>query len=92
MPRPTLENPMPAMYWPRAIPSRPSCVLATAPRRDLEMISMAFMWNMSVISQAAFVVYPSMAWVRASIPVEAVSPLGMEDIISGSTMATMGMS
>ena len=26
MPRPTLEKPMPAMYWPRAMPSRPSGV------------------------------------------------------------------
>ena len=33
-----------------------------------------------------------MAWVRASMPVEAVRPLGMEAIMSGSTMATMGMS
>ena len=32
MPRPTLEKPMPAMYWPRAIPSRPSGVFCTAPR------------------------------------------------------------
>ena len=53
---------------------------------------MAFKWNMSVISQAPLVIYPSMAWVRASIPVEAVSPLGMEDIISGSMTATTGIS
>ena len=56
------------------------------------MISMAFRWNISVISHAAFVVYPSIACVRASMPVAAVSPLGMEDMISGSTTATTGMS
>ena len=33
-----------------------------------------------------------MAWVSASIPVAAVRPLGMEDIISGSTTAISGMS
>ena len=33
-----------------------------------------------------------MAWVSASIPVEAVRPAGIELIISGSTMATIGMS
>ena len=32
------------------------------------------------------------AWVRASIPVAAVRPLGMEAIISGSTTAISGMS
>ena len=41
------------------------------------MISMAFRWNISVISHAAFVVYPSIACVRASIPVEAVPALIM---------------
>jgi len=56
------------------------------------MISIALIWNISVISQAAFVVYPSIACVRASIPVEAVSPFGIEDIISGSTTAITGMS
>ena len=54
-PRPTLEKPMPAMYWPRAMPSRPSGVFSTAPRRDLAMISMAFRWNMSESSQAPLV-------------------------------------
>lgn len=35
---------------------------------------------------------PAIACVRASIPVEAVSPFGMEDIISGSTIAMTGIS
>ena len=56
------------------------------------MISMAFRWNISESSQAALVMYPSMAWVSASIPVAAVSPLGMLDIMSGSTTATTGIS
>ena len=33
-----------------------------------------------------------MAWVSASMPVAAVRPLGMVDIMSGSTTATSGMS
>ena len=42
IPRPTLENPIPAMCCPSAIPSRPSFLLSTASRRDLEIISIAF--------------------------------------------------
>ena len=56
------------------------------------MISMAFKWNISVISQAAFVIYPSIACVKASIPVAAVKPAGIEDIISESTIAMTGIS
>ena len=70
----------------------PSGVFATAPRREREIISIAFKWNISVISQAPLVIYPSIAWVRASIPVEAVRPFGMLDIISGSMTATTGIS
>ena len=92
MPRPTLLKPMPATYWPSAMPSKPSASPATAARRDLAMISIALRWNMSVISQAPLVMKPSMAWVSASMPVAAVRPLGMEDIMSGSTTATSGMS
>ena len=55
MPRPTLEKPIPAMYWPSAMPSLPSGVLATAPRRFFEMISMAFKWNISLIAHAPLV-------------------------------------
>ena len=43
-------------------------------------------------THAAFVVYPSIACVRASIPVEAVNPFGIEAIISGSTTAMIGIS
>ena len=92
MPRPTFEKPMPAMYWPSAMPSRPSSVPATAPRSVLAMISIALRWNMSVISHAPFVVKPSMAWVNASMPVAAVRPLGIVAIMSGSITATSGMS
>ena len=56
------------------------------------MISIALRWNMSVIFQAALVMKPSMAWVRASMPVAAVRPLGMVDIMSGSMTAICGMS
>ena len=83
---------MPAMYSPRAMPSRPSFSLATALLNDLAMISIALRWNISVISQAAFVVYPSIACVSASIPVDAVSPFGIDDIMSGSTIAMIGIS
>ena len=41
---------------------------------------------------AAFVMYPSIACVRASIPVDAVRPYGILLIISGSTIATTGIS
>ena len=74
------------------MPSKPSASPATAARRDLAIISIALRWNMSVISQAPLVMKPSMAWVSASMPVAAVRPLGMEDIMSGSTTATSGMS
>ena len=47
---------------------------------------------MSLISQAALVIKPSMAWVIASIPVAAVKPFGKEYINSASTIATAGMS
>ena len=51
MPRPTLEKPMPAMYWPSAMPSRPSGVFSTAPRRLRLMRRMASRWNMSEMAQ-----------------------------------------
>ena len=41
MPRPTLEKAMPVTNWPRAMPSRPSGSLSTAPRRLLAMSRMA---------------------------------------------------
>ena len=56
MPRPTLENPMPATYWPSAIPSLPSGVLSTAPLRERAIISMAFRWNISDNSHAPAVI------------------------------------
>ena len=56
------------------------------------MISIALRWNISDNSHAPAVMYPSIACVRASIPVAAVSPLGILDIMSGSTTATTGMS
>ena len=56
IPRPTLEKPMPAMYWPSAMPARPSGVFATAARSSREMISMAFKCIISVISQAPLVI------------------------------------
>ena len=92
IPSPTFENPMPAMYWPSAMPSRPSFLFSTASLKEAEISLIASRWNISVISHAAFVVYPSIACVRASIPVEAVSPFGMEDIISGSITAMIGIS
>ena len=61
-------------------------------RRCLAIRRIASLWNMSVIAHAAFVLYPSIAWVRASMPVAAVSFFGMVDIMSGSTTATSGMS
>ena len=47
-----------------------------------------------LISEADLLIldYPSIACVRASIPVEAASPCGIEDIISGSTTAITGIS
>ena len=39
---------MPAMYWPRAMPSRPSGVFWTAPRRFSLMSLMASRWNMEI--------------------------------------------
>ena len=92
MPSPQLEKPIPVRYCPSAIPSLPSGVLSTAPRRDFAMSSIAFKLNISVMVFAPFVVYPSIAWVSASIPVDAVRPLGILDIISGSTKATTGIS
>ena len=92
MPSPQLEKPMPVRYCPIAIPALPSSVFSTAPRNDCAISSIAFKLNMSVMTLAALVVYPSMAWVSASMPVEAVSPFGMLDIMSGSTKATTGMS
>ena len=92
IPSPTLENPMPATYCPRAMPSLPSGVLSTAPRRLFAMISIALIWNISDNSQAPAVIYPSIAWVKASMPVAAVSPFGIEAIISESTNATTGIS
>ena len=56
MPRPTLEKPMPATYWARAIVSRPWGSPATDARSDWAISSMAFRWNMSVISQAPLVI------------------------------------
>ena len=56
------------------------------------MISIALRLSVSESSHAASVVYPSIACVSASMPVAAVSPLGIEAIMSGSTMATTGMS
>ena len=53
---------------------------------------MALISNMSLISHAPFVMRPSMACVRASMPVAAVSPLGRLYISSASTMAMAGMS
>ena len=55
MPRPTFEKPMPAIYWPRAMPSRPSGSSFTAVRRLAEMSRMASRWNMSEMAQAPFV-------------------------------------
>ena len=92
MPRPTLEKPMPAMYWATAIFSRAVASLFTESRRYLAIILMAVMWSMSVRSQAPLVMYPSMAWVRASMPVAAHRPLGMDMTMSGSMMETTGMS
>ena len=80
------------MYCPIAIPSLPSGVFSTAPLKFSEISSIALIWNISVISHAAFVVYPSIACVNASIPVAAVNPFGIEDIISGSITAITGMS
>ena len=92
MPKPTFENPIPAIYWPSAISSRPFGVPATASRSEREIISIAFKWNISESSHAPAVIYPSIACVSASIPVAAVNPLGIELIISGSTNATTGIS
>ncbi len=47
---------------------------------------------MSDIAHAPLVMYPSMACVRASMPVAAVRLRGSEYISSGSIMATAGMS
>ena len=69
-----------------------SSVLSTAPLSDFEITSIAFRWNISESSHAPFVMYPSIACVRASIPVAAVSPFGIDDIMSGSTIATTGIS
>ena len=70
----------------------PTSVFSTAPRRCLLISRMASRWNISEMAQCPLVIYPSMAWVKASIPVAAVRPLGMERIMSGSTTATSGMS
>ena len=56
MPRPQLENPIPVRYWPKAMPSLPSGLFSTASLRLRAITSMAFKLNMSVISQAPFVV------------------------------------
>ena len=92
IPNPTLENPIPAMYWPNAIPSLPSFVFSTAPLKCFDINSIAFIWNISLISHAPLVISPSIAWVNASIPVAAVKPFGILSIISGSTIATTGIS
>ena len=47
---------------------------------------------MSDISLCAFVIYPSIACVKASIPVAAANPFGIEAINSESIIARIGMS
>lgn len=93
-PRPTLENAIPAMYCATAIPLRASALsgCSTAIGRWRLIMRMASISNMSDMLHAPFVIYPSMAWVSASMPVAAVSPLGRLYISSASIIATAGMS
>jgi len=60
---------IPAMYWPRAIRSPVESSPRADPGREVAMILIAFRCSASVSSHAPRVVYPSIAWVRASIPV-----------------------
>ncbi len=52
-PSPTLENPIPATYWPSAIASPAPASPATEPRSAPAMISMALRCRASVKAQAA---------------------------------------
>ena len=93
IPSPTFENPIPATYWAILIPSISSKFLsATAPLRCFAINSIAFISNISDITWAPFVIYPSIAWVKASIPVAAIVLFGIVSISSASTIATNGIS
>ena len=74
------------------MPSRPSGSLSTAFLKFFAISLIASRLRQSESSHAAAVVYPSIACVKASIPVEAESPLGIEAIMSGSTTAISGIS
>lgn len=71
---PQLEKPIPVRYWPSAIPLSPSEYYPLHREGTSQISSMAFKLNISVMVFAPFVVYPSIAWVSASIPVDAVRP------------------
>jgi len=93
IPRPTFENPIPAIYWAIAIISTAfSSFSFTAFGKLSNIIFIAFIWNISDISLWAFVIYPSTACVKASIPVEAAIDFGIEAISSESTIAIIGIS
>ena len=64
----------------------------TAPLKCLAINSIACTSNISEITCAPFVIYPSIACVKASIPVEAIVFGGIDCINSASTIATTGMS
>ena len=85
---------MPAMYCASAMPLRATGSLpsSTTFRKCAATSSMAFSSNMSLIVHAPGVIYPSMACVRASMPVAAVSPRGIDIISSQSITAHIGMS
>ena len=80
------------MYCPKAMASRPDLTLLQASWMLWEIILIASKWNISERVQAPLVIYPSIAWVKASIPVAAVKPFGIVPIISGSTTAIIGIS
>src|SRR5574338_1074350 len=84
---------MPARYSAYAILSRASRLspLATAGWRYSAISLMAWMAQASVIGVARVETYASTAWVRASLPVAAVSAGGLPTISSGSLIATFGV-
>jgi len=87
-----LLNPRPASVLAMAIPVRSiRFPLATAGRRCRPINSMARRLKASERNCAAWLVYDSMEWQRASMPVAATIRPGSLARSAGSTMATFGI-
>ena len=86
-----VRNPIPAIYCPKAIPSLPSGLFSTASLNDL-MISIAFKMEHICHFPMQLLLYILQSHVSGHPFLEAVSPFGIEDIISGSTTAMIGIS